>query len=98
MRLIAPVLLVMATVLAPLPAWAYSCEVSPAKDAVIVKADNARDRGVTCTVDCTFKVPDGPFRISCSQQIPAGAKGWYVCLRPTGGKTLEFVDGRESCK
>jgi hypothetical protein len=97
MRLIARISIVLAT-LAPLPALAYSCAVSPAKDAVIVKTDNGLDRGVTCTVDCLFKAPDGPFKISCSQQIPAGAKGWYVCLRPTGGKALEFVGGSESCK
>ena len=91
-------ILVAAATLAPLPAQAYSCAVSPAKDSVIVKTDNSGDRSVTCTVDCMFKAPDGPFKISCSQQIPAGAKGWYVCLRPTGGKALEFVGGSESCK
>jgi hypothetical protein len=89
---------IVGTVLAPLPAFAYSCAVSPAKDAVIVKTDNASDRGVTCKVDCTFKAADGPVMFSCSQQIPPGAKGWYVCLRPTGGKALEFVGGSESCK
>jgi len=92
------ILLVAAAALAPLPAVAYSCAMSPAKDSVIVKTDNSRDRGVTCTVDCVFKAPDGPFKVSCSQQIPPGAKGWYVCLRPTGGKALEFVGGSESCK
>jgi len=83
---------------APKPALAYSCAVSPAKDAVIVKTDNGSDRSTTCKVDCTFKGPDGPVTFSCSQQIPAGARGWYVCLRPTGGKVLEFVGGSESCK
>jgi hypothetical protein len=97
MRLIGSLAIAIAT-LAPLPALAYSCALSPAKDAVIVKTDNAGDRGVTCTVECTFKAPDGPVKISCSQQIPPGAKGWYVCLRPTGGKALEFVGGSESCK
>jgi hypothetical protein len=95
--LIKPILIVIAA-LAPLPAFAYSCAMSPAKDAVIIKTDNAGDRGVTCKVDCTFKAAEGSVTISCSQQIPAGAKGWYVCLRPTGGKTLEFVSGSESCK
>ncbi len=84
--------------LAPLPAFAYSCAMSPAKDAVIVKTDNASDRAVTCKVDCTFKAAEGPVTISCAQQIPAGAKNWYVCLRPIGGKALEFVGGSESCK
>ena len=97
MRLMELISIVLATV-APLPALAYSCAVSPAKDAVIVKTDNGRDRGVTCTVDCMFEASDGPFKISCSQQIPARAKGWYVCVRPTGGKVLEFVGGSESCK
>jgi hypothetical protein len=82
----------------PLPARAYVCSISPAKDAIIVKTDNAASHSVTCKVDCTFKGADGPMTISCSQQIPAGAKGWYVCLRPTGGKALEFVEGNESCK
>ena len=84
--------------LTPLPAFAYSCALSPARDAVIVKTDNASDRGVTCKVDCTFKAADGPVTFSCTQQIPPGAKGWYVCLRPTGGKAMEFVSGSENCK
>jgi len=84
--------------LTPLPAFAYSCALSPARDAVIVKTDNASDRGVTCKVDCTFKAADGPVTFSCTQQIPPGAKGWYVCLRPTGGKALEFVGGSENCR
>ena len=83
---------------APLPAFAYSCVLSPAKDAVIVKTDNASDREITCKVDCQFTSPEGPVTISCTQQIPANKKGWYVCLRPTGGKALEFVSGSENCK
>jgi hypothetical protein len=83
---------------APLPAQAYSCAVSPAKDAVIIKTDNPSVDPVTCKVDCTFKAAEGPVKFSCAQQIPPGAKGWYVCLRPTGGKPLEFVEGKESCK
>ncbi len=82
----------------PLPASAYTCTISPAKDSVIIKTDNAASHAVTCKVDCTFKSADGPVTMSCSQQIPAGAKGWYVCLRPTGGKALEFAEGKESCK
>jgi hypothetical protein len=99
LRLIGPVsLVIVALMLMPLPALAYSCALSPAKDAVIIKTDNASDRSVTCAVECSFKAPDGPVKISCSQQIPPGAKGWYVCLRPTGGKALEFIGGSESCK
>ena len=98
MRRLIGILLVAAAALAPLPAVAYSCAMSPAKDSVIVKTDNASDRAVTCKVDCTFRAAEGPVTISCSQQIPAGAKGWYVCLRPTGGKALEFVGGSENCR
>lgn len=83
---------------APLPASAYTCALSPAKDAVIVKTDNASDRETACKVDCQFTSPEGPVTISCTQRIPANSKGWYVCLRPTGGKALEFVSGSESCK
>ncbi len=83
---------------APLPAFAYSCALSPAKDAVIVKSDNASDREISCKVDCQFTSPEGPVTISCTQQIPANKKGWYVCLRPTGGRALEFAGGSESCK
>jgi hypothetical protein len=82
----------------PLPALAYSCALSPAKDAVIVKTDNTSDRQMTCKVDCQFTSPAGPVTISCTQQIPANSKGWYVCLRPPGGKALEFVGGSESCQ
>ena len=45
---------------APLPAFAYSCVLSPAKDAVIVKTDNPSDRETTCKVDCLFTSPEGP--------------------------------------
>jgi hypothetical protein len=83
---------------APLPALAYSCSLSPARDAVIVKAHNPSAHPMTCKVDCVFTTPDGPATISCSQQIPAGAKGWYVCLRPTGGKAMAFSGGSETCK
>jgi hypothetical protein len=83
---------------APRPALAYSCSLSPARDAVIVKTDNPSAHPVTCKVDCVFTTPDGPATISCSQQIPAGTKGWYVCLRPTGGKAFAFASGSENCK
>jgi hypothetical protein len=82
----------------PLPARGYTCAISPARDSVIIKTDNASNHSVTCKVDCTFKAADGPVTISCSQQIPAGTKSWYVCVRPTGSKALEFSEGSESCK
>jgi hypothetical protein len=81
----------------PPPASAYSCAISPAGDAVIVKTDNASDRAMTCKVECQFSSPQGPVTISCTQAIPAKAKGWFVCLRPTRDKKLEFVSGSESC-
>jgi hypothetical protein len=91
-------LLLFAALLAtPLPAQAYTCAVSPAKDSIIIKTDNPSDHPVTCRVDCTFKAADGPVKLSCAQEIPGGAKGWYVCVRPTD-KALEFVEGKESCK
>jgi hypothetical protein len=83
---------------APLPAWAYGCGLSRAKDAVIIKTDNASDNAMTCRVECTFKSPDGPVTISCVRKVPPHTKDWYVCLRSTGGRTLEFSDGTESCK
>jgi hypothetical protein len=90
-------LLLGALLATPPPAQAYSCAVSPAKDSIIIKTDNPSNNPVTCRVDCTFKAADGPVKLSCAQQIPAGAKGWYVCVRPTD-KALEFVEGQESCK
>jgi hypothetical protein len=83
---------------APVPALAYSCTLEPAKDIVIVKADNATAHPITCKVDCVFATPEGPDTVSCSQQIPAGAKGWYVCVRPTGGKAMELSGGNETCQ
>jgi hypothetical protein len=97
MRHCMTLLLLLATA-APLPAQAYSCAVSPAKDAVIVKTDNASTRPVTCKVECRFTTPTGTATVSCSQQIPAGAKGWYVCLRPIDGKAAQFAGGSESCR
>lgn len=83
---------------APLPAFAASCALSPARDAVTVKTDNASDCSTTCKVDCEFTSPDGPVTISCTQQIPKNSRGWYVCLQPTGGKALEFARASEICK
>ena len=80
------------------PVSAFTCALSPAKDAVIVRTDNAFDHALTCKVDCQFTSPQGPATISCTQAIPANSKGWYVCLRPSGGKALEFAGGSESCK
>jgi hypothetical protein len=97
MRLCTTLLILLSTA-APLPALAYSCAVSPAKDAVIIKTDNESAQPVTCKVDCSFTTPAGPATISCIQQIPAEAKGWYVCLRPIDGKAAQFSGGSESCR
>ena len=52
----------------------------------------------SCTVSRRFAGPGGPATVNCTQQIPGGAKNWYVCLRPTGGKALTFESGSETCK
>jgi hypothetical protein len=84
--------------LAPDASWAYSCALSAAGDAVIVKTDN-RDRSwKQCTVACTFAVPDGYITVTCWQSIPGGAAGWDVCVRPTGDKAFgALAGGSEHC-
>jgi hypothetical protein len=91
-------LIPMVLAAAPLPAEAYSCGLSPAKDAVIIKTDNASDHAMTCRVECTFASPDGPVTIACVRAVPPETKDWYICLRATGGKAMEFSDGTEICK
>jgi multisubunit Na+/H+ antiporter MnhE subunit len=91
-------LLVLLAAAAAPPAWAYSCAVSPARDAVIVKTDNESAQPVICKVECRFTTPAGTATVACSQQIPPGAKGWYVCLRPIDGKSAQFAGGSESCR
>lgn len=91
-------LLVLLAAAAEAPAWAYSCAVSPAKDSVIVKTDNESARPVTCKVECRFTTPAGAVTVACSQQIPPGAKGWHVCLRPIDGNAAQFAGGSESCR
>jgi hypothetical protein len=71
------------------PAAAYRCALSPKGDAVIVKTDNPGGAPKTCTVTCRFTTVS----FSCTQNIPAGARNWYVCLRPTGGKALGALQG-----
>jgi len=91
-------LIPMLLAVAPLPARAYSCGLSQAGDAVILKADNAADHAMTCRVECTFNSPDGPVTIACVRRVPPNTSDWYICLRATGGKVLEFSDGAESCR
>ena len=91
-------LIPMVLAAAPLPAAAYSCGLSPAKDAVVIKTDNTSGRALTCRVECTFTSPDGPVTIACVRRVPPETKDWYICLRATGGKAMEFAEGSESCK
>ena len=83
---------------APLPAGAYSCGLSPARDAVVIKTDNTSGHAMTCRVECTFTSPDGPVTIACVRKVPPETRDWYICLRATGGKAMEFAEGTESCK
>ena len=80
------------------PAAAFTCALTPKGDAVIVKTDNPNAQPTSCTVTCRFKVRGGTETVDCTQEIPGGAKGWTVCLRPTGGKAYKFEGGIESCK
>ena len=80
------------------PSAAFTCTVSPRGDTVIVKTDNPNAKSTSCTVTCRFKVRGAIETVNCTQEIPGGAKGWTVCLRPTGGKTYRFEGGIESCK
>ena len=95
MRFLIGLILIVAAVQVPLPAFAYSCAITPAKDSVVVKTDNASDRAVICKVDCTFKAAEGPVTISCSQQIPAGARaGTSACARPAAGRWNSSAEAR----
>src|SRR5262245_60751936 len=70
------VLFVLAALIlnAPQSATAYTCTLSPSKDAVIVKTGNPDAKPKSCTVTCSFAVPGGVERITCTQTIPGGAK------------------------
>jgi hypothetical protein len=82
-------------VAAPGLAAAYTCRVSPAGDSIIVKTGNSGISDVSCTVTCRFATPQGPLAVTCTQTIPAGAPDWYVCVRPTGGKSVGALEGGE---
>jgi len=80
------------------PAAAYTCAVTPAKDAVVVKTSNPDAQAKSCTVTCNFAVPGGVERITCTQTVPGGAKDWFLCIRPTGGKAFGALEsGQDSC-
>jgi hypothetical protein len=77
------------------PAAAYSCAISPHGDAVIIKTDNTDGAPKICTVTCRYVTAT----FTCTQSIPGGAKGWFVCLRPSGGKVLGALQGGgETCR
>jgi hypothetical protein len=77
-------------------AGAYTCRASPAGDAVVVKTGNNTASALSCTVTCRFTTPQGPpFDVTCTQIIPANTPDWYVCIRPTGGKSVGALEGGE---
>lgn len=79
-------------------AAAFTCTLSPDKSAVIVKVSNPYAQQTACTVTCNFVTPDGIASVSCTQTVPGGAKGWYVCIRPAAGRAYGNLDsGSESC-
>jgi hypothetical protein len=81
--------------IAPGMAAAYTCRLSPAGDSIIVKTGNTGTSDVSCTVTCGFATPQGPLAVTCTQTIPAGSPDWYVCVRPTGGKSVGALEGGE---
>jgi len=80
---------------APDRAAAYTCRLSPSGDSIIVKTGNNGITDLSCTVTCRFMTPQGPFAVTCTQTIPAGTPDWYVCVRPTGGKSVGALEGGE---
>ena len=90
--------LVFVTLAAASPAAAFTCALSPDKTSVIVKTSNPNSQPASRTVTCRFAVPEGTASITCTQIIPAGAKDWYVCIRPAAGKNYGApADGDETC-
>jgi len=81
--------------LAAEPAAAVTCKLSPRGDSLLIKTSNASAAPKTCTVTCRFALA----RFACTQNIPAGAKDWYVCVRPTRGKNIGALQGgSETCR
>ena len=81
------------------PAAAYACAASPKGDVLILHTANPYPAVTAgCTVTCRIASPDARITtVTCKQNIPPAAKGWYVCLRPTGGKPYKPLDGSENC-
>ena len=90
--------LIFMTLAAASPAVAFTCTLSPDKTSVILKTSNPNSQAASCTVTCRFAVPEGTASITCTQTIPAGAKDWYVCIRPATGKSYGApAGGEEKC-
>jgi hypothetical protein len=86
------------TLAAASPAAAFTCKLSPDGTSVIVKTSNPNTQPASCTVTCRFAVPGGTASITCTRTIPAGAKDWYVCIRPAAGKNYGApAGGDETC-
>ncbi len=94
LRLVVPAAALAAVLAGAQPAAAYSCAMSPHGDAVIIKTDNPDGAPKTCTITCRYVTAT----FTCTQSVPVGAKGWFVCLRPSGGKVLGALQGGESCR
>ena len=96
-----PAALIVGALLTLIPdaARAYTCRLSPAGDAIMVKTGNSSGNSVSCTVRCRFTTPQGPpFDVTCTQTIPANTQDWFVCIRPTAGKSVgAFEGGEEKC-
>ncbi len=76
-------------------AAAITCKLAPHGDSLLIKTSNPGAAPKTCTVTCRFALA----RFACTQNIPAGAKDWYVCVRPTRGKKLgAFQGASETCR
>ena len=77
------------------PAAAATCQLSPHGDSLVIRTSNPSAAPKTCTVTCRFTLA----RFACTQNIPAGANNWYVCLRPTRGKNIGAFQGAgELCR
>jgi hypothetical protein len=84
--------LVFVTLAAASPAAAFTCALSPDKTC------NPNSQPASCTVTCRFAVPEGTASITCTEIIPAGAKDWYVWIRPAAGKNYGApAGGDETC-
>src|SRR5262245_48912888 len=90
--------LILVTLAATSSAAAFTCTLSPDKTSVIWKTSKPKSQAASCTLTCRFAVPEGTASITCTQTIPAGAKDWYVSIRPATGKGYGApAGGEEKC-